>query len=431
MKNLNILDSEKKSPFQHLNMNEVATIILGGGQGARLFPLTMTNCKPALSLAGRYRLIDIPISNAINSACSKIFVLTQFLSSSLHKHVLSTYRFSSFSQGFIELLSAEEKPQNRVWFQGTADAVRQSLDHITNVGADYFLILSGDQLYHMDFRHLFECAIKTDADAVISCLNVNETDAKRMGVVKIDKNQRIQSFKEKPQSDEELKKLRITQEKPKYLASMGIYLFKKEVLLKLLIKDKREDFGKHLIPTLVAQGNTVAYTHKGYWEDIGTIASFYNANLALTKKKPLFDLHREDWRTFSSPISLPGASVNNSEIDNAILCEGARVEGAHIVNSIIGPRILIKQGGAITNTYIIGNDFYTPPLTNSRLPSELCIGENCQLKNVIIDKHVHIGNNVNLTNKNKLTHYDSDNLYIRDGIIVVCRGSTIRDNFVL
>ena len=430
-------------PEKHLlDMRRVATIILGGGQGSRLMPLTMTRCKPAISFGGRYRLIDIPISNAINSGSQKIFIITQFLSSSLHQHILSTYRFGSFSSGSIELLSAEEKHAQKTWFQGTADAVRQNIQYFRETPADYFLILSGDQLYHMDFSGMLEQAVETDADVVIACLPINQQDTQRMGVMQIDDAGLITNFKEKPQNVSDIETMRLSPEQAlrfgtgstkelDYLGSMGIYLFKRQALFDLLANDPREDFGKHLIPTKVSQGNIAAYIHQGYWEDIGTIGSFYQANMALTEKNAQFDCYREDWRIFASPISLPGACLYDSQVDRSILCEGTVIDSSQITRSIVGPRVQICSDSLISNTYILGNDFFRPPVHDTGLPSKFQIGSNCLINNAIIDKHVCIGNHVKLINQNKLTHYDSPNVYIRDGIIIVPRGASIPDGYVL
>lgn len=440
------IDFVKPKPQSHTHahdMKRTAAIILGGGQGTRLFPLTKWLCKPALCYGGRYRLIDIPISNSLNSGCHKIYIITQFLSSSLHQHIFKTYRLDSFSSGFIELLPAEEKHENKVWFQGTADAVRQNLDYFIDTPVDYFLILSGDQLYNMDFEEMILFAKESDADVVIASLPVAEKDAKRMGILQIDDNNFIQAFKEKPQERAELDTMRLSKQqmqrleidppssKLNYLGSMGIYLFKRKALIDLLLKDPRDDFGKHLIPTQVAEGNTAAYIYKGYWEDIGTIESFYKANMALTERHPLFDCYNEERKIFTSHANLPGAKIFNSTVNSSIICEGAFVDAKEISHSIIGPRSHIQKGCIIRDSYLMGNDFYTPQIASPRLPKKLQIGENTIISKAIIDKHVFIGNDVQLINKNQLNHYDDDNVYIRDGIIVVPRGATIPDGFTL
>lgn len=433
-----IKPKQQREPAPLVDMRRVAAIILGGGQGTRLFPLTKWMCKPALCYGGRYCLIDIPISNAIHSGCHKIYIITQFLSSSLHQHIFKTYRMDPFSSGFIELLPAEERHLNKNWFQGTADAVRQNLDYFIDSPVDYFLILSGDQLYNMDFAEMLHFAKETDADAVIATLPIDENDAKRMGVLKIDSNQFITSFCEKPQTASELSKMRLSKQQMfesasghNLLGSMGIYLFKRQALIDLLLNDSGQDFGKHLIPTQVAKGNAAAYIFNGYWEDIGTIESFYKANMALTGRQPLFNCYDEEKRIFTCPANLPGAKIFNTQINSSIICEGTFIEADEVNHSILGPRVIVRKGSIIHDSYLIGNDFYPSPRTSSRLPVTFQIGENCIIRKAIIDKHVCVGNGVQLINKNKLAHLDKDNIYIRDGIIVVPRGASLPDGFIL
>ena len=287
-------------PKKSVDMSQVATVILAGGNGTRLDPLTMTRCKPAVCFGGKYRLIDIPVSNAIHSGCSKIFIISQYLSASLHQHIFNTYHPGAFSSASIELLSAEQNHEGKSWFQGTACAVRQNLNYLTDLHAEYFLILSGDQLYNMNYQHMIAFAKETGADLVIAALPVNEEDAKRMGIMKLRRDGFITEFHEKPQEQELLNQLRLPEstleqisrganDKRQFLGSMGIYVFKRQALLDLLQCDTREDFGKHLIPTKVSQDNVAAYLHNGYWEDIGTIESFFKANLALTASNPEFN----------------------------------------------------------------------------------------------------------------------------------------------
>lgn len=423
-----------------VDMQRVATIILGGGQGARLFPLTVHRCKPAICFGGKYRLIDVPISNALNSGCFKIFVITQFLASSLHQHILKTYRLDPFTSGFIELLSSEEKPSKKCWYEGTADAVRQNLEYFIESPVDYFLVLSGDQLYHMNYRHMVQVARDTNADVVIASTPVDLSDSKRMGVLRVDEENRVQEFFEKPQDETILERfvtprrvldlvdLEVTS-KRKYLGSMGIYVFKREVLLEMLQNDIRNDFGKHLIPSKVKQGGVVAYIHNGYWEDIGTIESFYNANIALTQSASEFNTHDEFHPIFSIPYNLAGPKISCAHIENGIICDGSIVEAKEIKNSILGPRSIVKHGTVIHNSYLMGNDFYKSPIRTERLPEKCMIEENCILEKCIIDTNVHIGKDVKLVNKDNLRHFDGKNVYIRDGIIVVPRGATVPNGF--
>lgn len=415
------------------DMKKVATIILAGGEGKRLFPLTQSCCKPALSFGGRYRLIDIPISNAINSGCQKIFVITQYLSSMLHQHIFSAYRFDALSSSMIEVLTSEER-SDKVRFKGTADAVRQNLQYFENIPADYFLILSGDQVYSMDYRDMLKTALETDADAVIASLPIQAEQTHRMGILQVDDANIITSFHEKPQHMHELEPFRLSEMQHKrfgkplhtkhYLASMGIYLFKRQVLIDLLSKDPREDFGKHIIPALVQSGRVAAHVHHGYWEDIGTIATFYEANMALTEKNPLYDCNNEKWRLYSSPILLPGAHVSNTHVENSILCEGTVIDAKEITHSIIGHLTTVQKGTIIRNSVVFGADPSHPSQNND-------IGSDTIIDKAIIDRHVSIGNRVQLVNKQKLTTYDGDHIYIRDGIIIVTSGATIPDGFIL
>lgn len=432
--------TQAPSLFNSHDMSRVVTIILGGGQGSRLYPLTRNDCKPAVTFGGKYRLIDVPMSNSINSGCHRIFIVTQFLSKSLHDHIFRTYRPGTFTEGFIEILSVEEKPSVKSWFQGTADAIRQNVDYLMEVAADYFLILSGDQLYQMNFKQMMDVALETDADLVIASLPVEESETNRLGLLQIDSASKITDFIEKP-SDKKLaepfkvkpgiaKKWNVPSDKP-YLASMGIYLFKRKALLKLLISDLREDFGKHLIPTLVKKGHAAAYVHQGYWDDIGTIESYYNANMALAKNQSHFDCYNERFPIQTKPLNLPPPRVLNAKICQSVISEGSIIEAQEITNSIIGPRSKIGAKTIIRDSYISGHDFYHPPVSLGRIPDKLEIGRDCHIEKTIVDKHVSIGNNVQLINKENLHHLDSDLVYIRDGIMVVPRGTIIPDNFTL
>lgn len=413
------------------NMDRIATIILGGGEGTRLLPLTETRCKPAITFGGRYRLIDIPISNSLHSGCHKIFILTQYLSASLHQHVFRTYRQDSFHSGCVELLSAEQRPSKGGWFKGTADAVRQNLDYFREIPADYFLILSGDQIYSMDYRQMVQLAHETDADLVLGAKIVSEQDCKRLGILKINEDQKITNFVEKPQTKSALTNLHLPNDKNHYLASMGIYLFKRKALFNLLEEDPRHDFGQHLIPKLVDEGKAFAHLFNAYWEDIGTIGSFYEANIALTAEEPQFNCYDESWPIYSSQQHLPSPKLSNAFISQSIICEGALIEADEVRNSILGPRTVIKRGSVICSSYIMGNDFYRPPINSAHLPERLEIGNNCIITKAIVDKNSCIGNNVRLINKNNLSHYDGGNIFIRDGVIVVPRGAAIADGFIL
>lgn len=433
MQSMQPIFKTNKHTASSVDIKNIVTIVLGGGQGSRLFPLTASCSKPAIPYAGRYHLIDIPISNAINSGCQKIYIITQFLSRSLHQHIMSTYSSGSLFPGLIEILSVEEKHNSKNWLQGTADAVRQNLECLKETHAEYFLILSGDQLYTMDFKNMLNFAQETGADVVVASLPVAELETSRMGILQVDSNYQITKFIEKPQSKEALKGMALPKTPLKktklYLGSMGIYLFKRDALFTLLQQDSSEDFGKHIIPKKVAKGNIAAYIHHGYWEDIGTIGSFYRANMAFNSAHPPLNCYDERWRFITRQIGLPGARLLHSLIDQTIVCEGSLIEGATIIKSIIGPRTYIKQGTSISDSYLIGNDFLVPPSIDSALPKKFEIGENCLIERAIIDKHVQIGNHVRLTNRQQHSHYDSEYVYVRDGIIVVPRGVSIPDGF--
>lgn len=424
-------------------MKRVASIILSGGEGTRLYPLTLSRCKPAVNFGGKYRLIDVPISNSIHANCAKIFILSQFLSSSLHKHITQTYLYGNHFSNQIEILTAEQKPASKDWYMGTADAVRQNLDYIRECSVDYFLILSGDQLYNFEFQEMLNFALEEDADLVVASLPVTEQAVTRMGVLTIDAHKNIINFHEKPQDKKLIEKLRLSSEVMKgiehesmgkftHLGSMGIYLFKRKTLIELLQNDSREDFGKHLIPSQIKKGKVKTYIHKGYWEDIGTIDNFHKANLALTQRFPSFEIHPEVRALFSSLYNLPPARFFDSQIDHSLICEGAVVNEAEISHCLLGPRTYIEDGVILRNSYLMGNDYYQAQhQEDMKLPQKPRIGAKSIIQNAILDKNVHIGQNVKLINQQKLDFYNGDNIYIRDGIIVVPRGAFIPDGFTL
>ncbi len=411
---------------------KVATIVLGGGAGTRLFPLTKFRCKPAVPF-GQCRLIDIPLSNALHAGLRSIFVVTQFLSRSLHHHLLKTYRLDPFSGGFVQLLTPEQKhTTDESWYQGTADAVRQNCHHLAESTADYFLILSGDQLYHMDFVDLVGFAVKKNADCVIACLPTSLEDASRMGIVRSDVHDRIMEFVEKPKVDRErLMQPGLPEDRP-LLGSMGIYLFKRRVLFDLLNADPRGDFGCHLIPTQVAKGGTFAYRFDGYWEDIGTIESFHRANMALTHSRAAFDCYNEMKQIFSAHQSLPAAKILGGKVSESIFCPGTHIDAEEIASSVLGPRTVVGKGTALRRTVVFGSDFYkAAPHQAATFPERPSIGENVTIEGAIIDKNALIGNGVKLVNSKGIQNYDGDGIVIRDGIIVVTRGAVIPEGFEL
>ncbi|MGD2170350.1 MAG: sugar phosphate nucleotidyltransferase, partial [Chlamydiota bacterium] len=414
-----------------------------GGQGTRLFPLTLNHCKPAVFFGGNYRLIDIPISNSLNSDMRHIFVLAQYLSTELHHHLSQTYQFDAFHPGSLDFLTPAELPsKEKIWFEGTADAVRKTLPTILESPADYFLILSGDQLYNINFQKMLEFAIEKKADLTIASLPVVESDAKRLGLLKIDDGSKIVDFAEKPKEDSLLQSFTLPKsfhEKwdlpnnldKNYLGSMGIYIFKRDVLTALLEEDSREDFGKHLIPTQIKKGKSYAFVYNGYWEDIGTISSFYEANLALTKNKLGLNTYDESNPIFSRLCHLPGPRVKDCKITDSIICDGSIIFASEITNSIIGLRSHIQKGTIIKKSILAPNHYYYRPENLKYLPENFGIGQNCQIENTIIDEHVKIGNNVTLINQKNLDTFDGEGIYIRDGIIIVSANTHIPDNYIL
>lgn len=426
--------------MQNSLTHNVGTIILAGGQGTRLFPLTKTRCKPAVCFGGKYRLIDIPLSNALNSGIDHIYVISQYFSQFLHEHIMESYPIDHTRDAKIHLISPEETFEQKVWYNGTADAIRQNFEYFQQTPFDYFLILAGDHLYNMNYSGFLHVAKEMDADLVIAALPVEEKEAKRMGLLKIDSNAHVSEFYEKPESADILKYFELPKsflkehphcnpKKTHYLGSMGIYIFKRKALFDLL-KESGDDFGRHLIPKQVKKGKTVAYVFKGYWEDIGTIGSFYNANIALTRKQRCIDMYDEQNPIFTRPQNLPSPFIKDTTIRNSHICQGSLIEAKEITDSIIGVRCTIKKGSVLRGCVVLGNLFYTPPRHQSPpLPDEFIISENCHLEKVIIDEHAQIGKNVQLINKKKLQNYDGDGIFIRDGIIIVTTGTIIPDHF--
>lgn len=417
---------------------EVATIILAGGQGTRLHPLTIHHSKPAVSYGGRYRLIDIPISNSINSDFRQIFVIAQYLSGELEHHISQTYRFDHYNPGSVDVLTPQMNEKGeQVWFSGTADAVRKNLPTLLKSSADYFLILSGDHLYNINFQEMLVFAQEKDADLTIASIPVLEREAKRMGLLKIDQNSTVLDFAEKPK--EVLSKFQLSADfyeernieplkNRSYLGSMGIYVFKREALVSLLEHDPRDDFGYHLIDTAVKTRKTSAFVYCGYWEDIGTVASYYEANLILTHSKDSLDTYDEQNPIYTRPTFLPGPKIKRTKITQSIICEGCIIEAEEITNSVIGLRTHIQQGTIIRDTVMMGNHFYMPPIREGK-ELDYWIGENCLIEKTIIDEHVQIGHNVKLTNQAKHTHFDGEGIFVRDGIIIVTSGTKLPNNF--
>lgn len=418
----------------------LVAVILGGGAGTRLYPLTEARSKPAVPLAGKYRLVDIPISNCINSNINRIFVLTQYNSASLNKHIKNTYQFSVFSSGFADILAAEQTPDNPQWFQGTADAVRQSLRHLESLQYDHVLILSGDQLYQMDFGNMFRTHEKENADITIATIPVTAKEATEFGILKSNETNRIISFIEKPAAELLPDWVSETTESMKvagrnYLASMGIYLFKKEVLLDLLnnVHPNAKDFGKEVIPGCIDSMNVFSYQYGGYWTDIGNISSFFEANLALTQELPPFNLFDNDNKVYSRSRMLPPAKISSTTFLNAIVSEGSIVHASRIENCVIGIRTRIGSGTKINRCYVMGSDFYETiedmAYAHEKGIPKLGIGDNCVIENAIIDKNARIGNNVKINGGIHLADTDNALYTVKDGIVVVKKGAILPDNF--
>ncbi|KQX00940.1 glucose-1-phosphate adenylyltransferase [Flavobacterium sp. Root420] len=416
----------------------VVAIILGGGQGSRLFPLTETRSKPAVPIGGKYRLVDIPISNCINSDIFKIFVLTQFNSASLNAHIKNTFNFSIFSQSFVDILAAEQTPDNPTWFQGTADAVRQCMSHFLKHEFDHALILSGDQLYQMDFNEMLEAHIAADAAISIATLPVNAKDAPEFGILKTNHESCIEAFIEKPdasllpQWESEVSE-QMQEKGKKYLASMGIYIFNRQLLEDLMADPHTKDFGKEIIPQAVGKHKILSYQYEGYWTDIGNIESFFEANIGLTADIPEFNLFDNDNKIFTRPRLLPPSKFRNSIINKSLISEGCIINAKEIKRSVIGIRSRIGEGTVLENCYVMGNDFYQDldELNHEASVNKIHvgIGENCFIQNALVDKNVRIGNNVHISGGKHLDNFTNELYSIKDGIVVIKKGAILSDNF--
>ncbi|MEM9446008.1 MAG: glucose-1-phosphate adenylyltransferase [Verrucomicrobiota bacterium] len=425
----------------------VISLILGGGAGTRLYPLTQERAKPAVPLAGKYRLVDIPISLCINSGLRRIFLLTQYLSSSLHRHVTQSYRFDDYyPKGFIEIMAAAQSRDGDSWYQGTADAVRQNLMHLRTHDHDTVLILSGDQLYRMDYRHILYQHYQKDADITVATIPVSREPARGFGIMHVDDEDRIQHFVEKPKEDSVLDGLQmpratrervgVPQEQDLFLASMGIYVFKREVLEDALKVKRHQDFGKHIIPLLISQDKRVySYVYQGYWEDIGTIRAFYNANLDLTEIIPQFNFFDVVSPIYSRARYLPASKLHNCRVEKVVLADGCILSGADVTHSIIGVRSRLESGVVIRDSIVMGSDYFESPEVTSKnnehgIPP-LGIGEGTQIQGAIVDKNVRIGKNVSITAEGKDIDMDHPLYYVRDGIVIIPKGCIVPDGTVI
>jgi glucose-1-phosphate adenylyltransferase len=429
-------------------VKNVLSIILGGGAGTRLYPLTKQRAKPAVPLAGKYRLIDIPVSNCINSEILKIYVLTQFNSASLNRHIARAYSFPGFSDGFVEVLAAQQTPDNPSWFQGTADAVRKYLWLLEEWEVDEYLILSGDHLYRMDYRLFVERHRETEADITLSVVPIDEKRASSFGLMKIDDSGRIVSFSEKPKGEDLLRMqvdtttLGLTPEQAKespYIASMGIYVFRKEVLIKLLKRSlEQTDFGKEIIPAAAKDHNIQAYLFKGYWEDIGTIESFYDANLALTHQPhPPFSFYDEGAPIYTRARYLPPTKLLDCQVTESMIGDGCILKSCQIHHSVLGIRTRVEAGCVIQDTLIMGSDYYQPFMERQtdcdRTDIPLGIGANTTIRRAIIDKNAHIGCDVQIINKDHVEEADreSNGFHIINGIVVIHKNAVVPDGTVI
>lgn len=422
--------------------NSVIAVILGGGAGTRLYPLTAARSKPAVPIAGKYRLVDIPISNCINSNIHRMFVLTQFNSASLNKHIKNTYHFSAFSAGFVDILAAEQTPDNPGWYQGTADAVRQSLRHIKNNDFDYILILSGDQLYQMDFGVMLKNHIKKGADISIATIPVADREAPEFGILKTDDEHYITSFIEKPKKDilhewSSDTGPQMQQAGRNYLASMGIYIFNRNIMQNLLMEKFPDatDFGKEIIPSSINNHKVISYQYDGYWTDIGNIYSFFEANLALTEDVPDFNLFDSAHPVFTRARMLPPAKISGTTLEQTMIAEGCIILASRIENSVLGIRSRVGHGTTIVSSYLMGGDIYETieqiEEHNNRGTPGVGVGERCYIKNAIIDKNVRIGNDVRINGGNHLENFDHELYTVKDGIVVVKKGAVLPDGFVI
>ena len=413
-------------------------IVLGGGAGTRLFPLTKDRAKPAVPLGGKYRLVDIPISNCLNSGLRSIYVLTQFNSLSLHRHIQASYKFDNFSRSFIDILAAQQTPEGSQWYQGTADAVRQNMRYFLEGPFDYFLILSGDQLYRMDFRALLHQHIRSGADITLATKPVGREQVTEFGIMQSGADRRITRFVEKPKDPSILEEMKMSRElmvevesgkeKELFQASMGIYLFNRDVLIECLRNDLA-DFGKHIIPQSIERYNVRAYIFQGYWEDIGTVRAFYEANLDLTDIVPEYSFFDANAPIYTHPRFLPGSKVNGAILRQAIISDGCIISDAHLERCVIGVRSIIQSGATIRDSIVMGADYFEQDRHVDEKQPAIGIGRNCVIDRAIIDKNARIADGVVITPEGKPTDFDGDNYFIRDGIVIVPKNAAIPAGF--
>ena len=421
-------------------------VVMGGGQGARLFPLTKHRAKPAVPISGKYRLVDIPISNCINSEIKRVYLLTQFNSASLHRHISQSYKFDQFTHGFVEILAAEQTLSDSSWYQGTADAVRQHLAHFLNHRFDYFLILSGDQLYNINFREVITQHVESKAELTVATIPVQRESVPGFGIMKISDDNRITEFVEKPKEKGVIDSLRmptVTKEQigaavndDLYLASMGIYVFNRDVLVELLDNDLT-DFGKHIIPLALEKLRAYSYVYQGYWEDVGTIRTFFEANLDAASALPKFNFFDMTAPIFTRPRYLPASKINGATIDRAVLSDGCIINRAQISNSVVGVRSVVGDGTILNRTVVMGADYYESDDSirhhQKKNAPPMGIGNHTRVENSIIDKNARIGDNCVISPEGKPDHYDDpeQRFFIRDGIVVIPKNGVLADGSVI
>lgn len=429
---------------QSINTSNVLSVIMGGGQGTRLFPLTKERAKPAVPLGGKYRLVDVPISNCINSGLRRIYLLTQFNSASLHKHIAQSYKFDHFSSGFVEILAAEQTFADTSWYQGTADAVRKNKIHFKNHEWDYLLILSGDQLYRMNFSLMIDQHIESEADVTVATIPVRRAQVPGLGIMQIDENRRITRFVEKPKEPDVQDGLRLDPSwYPRlgvegggefFLASMGIYVFSREVIFKVL-ENNLTDFGKHIIPQAIKDLKVYSHVFQGYWEDIGTIRAFFEANIDLTSELPRFNFFDMSAPIFSRPRYLPGSKINGATIDHAVITDGSIINYATIARSVVGLRCLVGPGTVLNRTILLGSDYYETMESIQQHERQgiprVGVGANCRIENTIVDKNARIGDNVVISPAGKPENVDHELYYIRDGIVIIPKNGVVPHGTVI
>jgi glucose-1-phosphate adenylyltransferase len=405
----------------------LGAIILGGGRGERLSPLTSYRAKPAVHIGGKYRLIDVPISNCINSGINLIHILTQFNTTSLHRHIARTYKFDIYSGGDVEILAAQQTVRNKDWFQGTADAVRSYWERFEQMNVSHYIILAGDHLYKMDYSEFFRHHLESGADVSVGVRPMPSSTANQLGVLKANSQDEITRFVEKPQTQDLIDELsEVVNGEQQVLASMGIYIFRKEIL-KDVLKIQGDDFGKNMIPHSIQNFKTYAFRFQGYWEDIGTIKTFFDSNIALTSESPQFSFYDEDSPIYTRQRFLPGSEIRGAEINHCIVSEGCKLGNAILNDSVIGIRSIIGDNVTFDRVLFMGADFYDTKESMKTIP--VGVGEGSVLKNVIVDKNVRMGRNVTLVNKENVSEFQNDLITVKDGIIIIPKNATIPDNY--